>query len=219
MFASEPKCPFCGWSAPTRALASAVTLGAGLSLLACDRDAKTSAPTSITVPDATVGAPPVDAGASTETARADAGDGLGLGAIGDGSLRFGHSDAGLGLRWSAVYGPAQPSREVKGPKAVVELRGVKAGGVPDAERVLAGARARIRMACQMGLANDPALDGTLDFTLAVDDKGEVKSVDVKSKGLAPNVESAMKRALGNLAFGPPGKASKVTGTYTCKGDG
>lgn len=225
VFASEPKCPFCGNAGPARALASAVTLGASLSLLACDRDAKTATPAAPTATDAAPGptAAASEAPAPAPTAAADAG--LDVLALGEG-LSFGERDGGVagfaGLRTSTgVYGAPQPTGlgalGVRGPKAEVGvLEATSTVPIPNLQRVVASLRGRVRGACQSALTQDPTLDGSIELTLDVAEDGSVSAVTAKAvrlpEGLVANVKGIYQRA----QFDAPGKAAKVTSKVTCR---
>lgn len=225
VFASEPKCPFCGVTGPARALASAVTVGASLSLLACDREAKTATPEAPAAVDA---APAPNAAASETPAPAatvatDAGpDVLAVG----GGLSFGESrDGGLGftgLRSSAgVYGAPQPTGlgalGVKGPKAEVGVNeATSTVPMTNLQRVVAGLRPRLRAACQSALSQDPTIDGSVELTVDVAADGSVTGVTAKATRLPESLVANMKSTYQRVQFDAPGKPTKVTSKVTCR---
>ncbi len=218
VFAKDPSCPFCG----ARILASAVVaFAASLSLIACDRDAKTATSPPAELVEAAAPPPP----SASAAASADAGEpdpsGLGMG----GELKIGSGgglDAGS-LGWlrqsTGVYGPAQPSglAGVAGPQAQVQLSAAKSTvPIADLDRVLAGSRARLRAICQSGVRTDPALDGSADLTLTIEPDGSVSSAVVKHTKLTPTIAAGMERVFKGLQFSTPAKQATVTGKVTCK---
>ena len=212
VFASEPKCPFCDALVSPRGLVSAVTLGAGLSLLGCHKDAKPAEPA--TTASASASAPA--ASASAETANADAGLGL-AGLIGHSDFIEG-PDGGLipNRGQGTVYGPAQSVTNTGVPRGDVTL-GASSATVPvdSADRVLAGLRPRLRMAYNKGLQSDPTQSGKLTYTITIAANGDVTNVDLTGSGLSADVVTTMKSVFSHAVFNAPGKESKLSGTITC----
>jgi hypothetical protein len=106
--------------------------------------------------------------------------------------------------------------KVDGPKASLTATGsVTVGNINGAERVLAGARGRVRSCYQTGLATNEAMEGRVSFTIAVGGTGAVQSVSTSPSGsLSSGVVSCVQGVLRGLAFEPPENgAATLTGSY------
>ncbi|MDB4994723.1 MAG: hypothetical protein JWM74_2155 [Myxococcaceae bacterium] len=219
-----PPCPFCAASASSSSRSFVAFVVAGASLVACHNTATPPGDAAV-VPTATVApaAPsaavaPADASATTSDNDA----GLGLGALAGGDLRDGDGGGGgllkmgrLGREMAAVYGPAPSDLRSDGGTMIVGdvqmgTPTVTKGALTNHERVLAGARARLRSCYTKGLQSDPSQKGAVSFTLDIAANGEVSKAKATGPTLSPEVISCMKSTLGRLVFDAPGTPAQVT---------
>ena len=109
---------------------------------------------------------------------------------------------------SAKMGPPGSGRFIGGPKGDAQLQGVEMTTKPaiqDADRVIAGLRARIRQCYQTGLNTDPSMEGSIGVKVVVAPNGEVTTADVVSNtGLSPSVASCISRVIGRAQFASGG---------------
>jgi prophage DNA circulation protein len=90
----------------------------------------------------------------------------------------------------------------------------KVGTVTNADRVIAGARARARACYQAGLNSNPDMEGRASFTLTLSPSGSVSSASVSVGGsLSGSVGSCIKAALSGLHFDSEGGGS-VSGSFS-----
>jgi hypothetical protein len=90
----------------------------------------------------------------------------------------------------------------------------KVGTVTNADRVIAGARARARACYQAGLNSNPDMEGRASFTLTLSPSGGVSSASVSVGGsLSGSVGSCIKAALSGLHFDAEGGGS-VSGSFS-----
>jgi hypothetical protein len=83
----------------------------------------------------------------------------------------------------------------------------------DAEKTLAGGKAKLRACYEQEHAKNPALHGTVSFRLTVDDRGRVSLGEVVTSSLGGgDPEMCMIEALRDLKFAPPagGGESKLS---------
>jgi hypothetical protein len=105
---------------------------------------------------------------------------------------------------------------VEGPKASVTGGGsVSVGKVSNAERVLAGARGRIRACYQSGLNSNPDMEGRVSFVVSIGGSGSVSNANVTPTGtINGSVVSCIQGVLKGLNFdAPEGGAATVNGSY------
>ncbi|AKV01732.1 putative abductin-like protein [Labilithrix luteola] len=122
------------------------------------------------------------------------GKGSGLAGIGGGT---GGSGTGSG---------AGQETKVAGPTGVAQVGGSTATvPVSDADRVIAGLRARFRSCYQQGLNSDPSMSGKVIISAKVGPNGEVSSADVsQNTGLSPTVASCIANVVKRATFSAPG---------------
>jgi hypothetical protein len=156
--------------------------------------------------------PPVDlSGAAASGAGIAHGSGdLKLGAGGS-PVQGGGKGAGLagiggGTKGSGTGAGAGEERKVAGPKGEAQLGGTTSTvPISDADRVVAGLRARFRACYQQGLNSDPNMSGKVVISAKVGPNGEVASSDVtQNSGLSASVASCIARVVRNAQFSPPG---------------
>lgn len=151
--------------------------------------------------------PPVDLGSAAKSAEGAAHEHDPLGARrapgpvtakdrnGLASIANTHADAN--------HGPGKQGEAPAGPSLTVDVRPPTTSGAPvsDADRVVAGLRARFRKCYQDGLSGDPTMSGKATLAAKVQPNGEVAGVDVvESQGLSTQVTSCMAKALSNAQF-------------------
>jgi hypothetical protein len=154
----------------------------------------------------------------------------GVGASGPGGLRMsgpgggpvtpgkgggGLASVGSGGGAEGTKGSGE-STVVQGPKASVSGGGsVSVGKVSNAERVLAGARGRIRACYQNGLNSNPDMEGRVSFTVSIGGSGSVTNASVTPGGtIGGSVVSCIQGVLKGLNFdAPEGGAATVAGSY------
>ena len=139
--------------------------------------------------------------------------------------RSGNDLARLGSR-TAAEGTRESSgtqEKVAGPRGKVDGGGkVSVGKIDGAERVLAGARGRIRGCYQAGLASSGDMTGRVAFTVTVDGSGGIQSVNATSSGtLSGGVVQCVSGVLRSLRFdAPESGAAAVAGSFSfVKGEG
>lgn len=155
--------------------------------------------------------PPVDlsgaaaSGAGVAHGTGDLKVGGGGGAVQGGGKGGGLGSLGGGTKGSGD-GTAGQERKVEGPKGDAQL-GSSTATVPvsDADRVIAGMRARFRQCYQTGLNSDPSMSGKVVITAKVGPNGEVSSADVSSNsGLSQGVASCIANVVKRGQFNAPG---------------
>lgn len=155
--------------------------------------------------------------------------GEGIGSSGPGGLKIGGGGGavkpggGGGLGDVGGTGTASGSQgsgtaqAVAAPKANVGGGGsVSAGKISGADRVLAGARGRIRGCYQAGLNSNPDMEGRVSFTLSISGSGSVSNASASPSGsLSGGVVSCIQGVLRGLSFDPPeGGAATVSGSFS-----
>jgi hypothetical protein len=161
--------------------------------------------------------PPADlsnaaaSGAGVSNASGD----LRLGTAGGGTVRPGSAGgglAGIGVTGGAGGGGAGKEAAVKGPTGDAQI-GATTASVPvsDAERVVAGLRARFRSCYNKGLAVDPGMAGSVTIVTKVAPNGEVTAADSSANsGLSADVVTCIQRVVKNAQFtGPGGSGSTI----------
>jgi TonB family protein len=113
---------------------------------------------------------------------------------------------GGGTKGSGTGAGAGEERKVAGPKGEAQLGGTTSTvPISDADRVVAGLRARFRACYQQGLNSDPNMSGKVVISAKVGPNGEVASSDVtQNSGLSASVASCIARVVRNAQFSPPG---------------
>ena len=155
--------------------------------------------------------PPVDlSGAAASGAGvSNTGGNLNLGSGGS-PVQGGRGGSGLaGIGGSTTAGAstgAGTGRDVGGPKGDAQIGGTTATvPVNNAERVVAGLRAKFRSCYNQGLQSDPTMQGAVTISTKVAPNGEVSSADVVSNsGLSDSVAKCIARAVRNAQFDAPG---------------
>lgn len=158
--------------------------------------------------------------------------GAGVGASGPGGLKMGGpgggpvvpgqgggglASVGGGNGAQGTTGSSGGQQKVEGPKASVSGGGsVSVGKISGADRVLAGARGRVRGCYQSGLGTNPDMEGRVSFTISVGGSGSVSSVNVSPGGtISGAVVSCINGVLRGLNFDPPdGGAATVAGSFS-----
>jgi hypothetical protein len=141
--------------------------------------------------------------------------GGGGGAVGPGG-RGGLSDIG-GTGSGTGTGSTGTATTVAAPKASVGGGGsVSSGKISGAERVIAGAKGRIRGCYQAGLNSNPDMEGRVTFTLTISGAGSVSNASVSPSGsLNGSVVSCIQGVLRSLNFdAPEGGAASVNGNFS-----
>ncbi|HEU4535398.1 MAG TPA: AgmX/PglI C-terminal domain-containing protein [Polyangiaceae bacterium] len=154
----------------------------------------------------------------------------GVGASGPGGLKMtgpgggpvtpgrgggGLASVGSGGGAEGTKGSGEGSK-LEGPKASVSGGGsVSVGKVSNAERVLAGARGRIRACYQNGLNGNPDMEGRVSFVVSIGGSGSVSNANVTPTGtISGSVVSCIQGVLKGLNFdAPEGGAATVNGSY------
>ena len=155
--------------------------------------------------------PPVDlSGAAASNAGVGHGSGdLKLGS-GGAPVQGGGKGGGLagigGGTGGSGPGTAGTETKVAGPTGVAQVGGTTATvPISDADRVIAGLRARFRSCYQTGLNSDPSMSGKVLISAHVGPNGEVTSADVASNsGLSPGVASCIAGVVKRATFSAPG---------------
>jgi len=135
---------------------------------------------------------------------------LRLGSGGGGLVRPGSAGGGLAgignTRGGGTGNGAGSETAVKGPTGDAQI-GATSASVPvsNAERVVAGLRAKFRSCYNKGLAQDPGMSGSVTIAAKVAPNGEVTSADnAGGGGLSPDVISCIQRVVKNAQFDAPG---------------
>jgi len=156
--------------------------------------------------------PPVDlSGAAASNAGVAHGPGdLKIGG-GGAPLQAGGKGGGLagiggGTKGDGTGGTAGQETKVAGPTGVAQVGGTSATvPISDADRVIAGLRARFRSCYQQGLNSDPSMAGKVLISAKVGPNGEVSSADVaQNTGLSPTVASCIAGVVKRATFSAPG---------------
>jgi hypothetical protein len=159
--------------------------------------------------------PPVDlsGAAASGAAVSSAGGDLHLGG-GGGLVQPGRS-GGLGgiagAQGTGVGNGSGTGQVVAGPKGDASI-GATSASVPvaNAERVIAGLRAKFRLCYNQGLSQDPGMSGAVTMVVKIAPNGEVNSADASgNSGLSDGVIKCISRALKNAQFDPPGASGSV----------
>ena len=203
LFVRSEACPFCGVHLALARVLPAVLLGASAVLAAGCKShpaASTDSPDAAATPSATAES---SAPASSESSPAGTVSGRGMGSI---------SEIG-------GYGPLATMVDPLGPKGTVDV--IKVEGdtsrVANAERVLAGAKARFRRCYMKGLAANPNLQGLLKLTVPVSASGEVTNVTVKpGHGLTESVAQCIIDRITSAQFDAPTGSGAAKLTVTLK---
>jgi hypothetical protein len=156
--------------------------------------------------------PPVDlSGAAASNAGVAHGSGdLKIGGGGapvqGGGKGGGLAGIGGGTKGDGTGTGAGTETKVAGPTGVAQVGGTSATvPISDADRVIAGLRARFRSCYQTGLNSDPSMSGKVLISAKVGPNGEVSSADVASNtGLSPAVASCIAGVVKRATFSAPG---------------
>ena len=156
--------------------------------------------------------PPVDlSGAAASNAGIGHGSGdLKIGGGGSpvqgGGKGGGLAGIGGGTGGSGTGAGAGTETKVAGPTGVAQVGGSTATvPISDADRVIAGLRARFRSCYQTGLNSDPSMSGKVLISAKVGPNGEVSSADVASNtGLSPAVAQCIAGVVKRATFSAPG---------------
>jgi hypothetical protein len=156
--------------------------------------------------------PPVDlSGAAASNAGVAHGSGdLKIGGGGSpvqgGGKGGGLAGIGGGTKGDGTGTGAGTETKVAGPTGVAQVGGSTATvPISDADRVIAGLRARFRSCYQTGLNSDPSMSGKVLISAKVGPNGEVSSADVASNtGLSPGVAQCIAGVVKRATFSPPG---------------
>ena len=156
--------------------------------------------------------PPVDlSGAAASNAGISHGSGdLKIGGGGapvqGGGKGGGLAGIGGGTKGDGTGGGAGTETKVAGPTGVAQVGGSTATvPISDADRVIAGLRARFRSCYQTGLNSDPGMSGKVLISARVGPNGEVQSADVASNsGLSPGVAACIAGVVKRATFSAPG---------------
>jgi len=156
--------------------------------------------------------PPVDlSGAAASNAGIAHGSGdLKIGGGGSpvqgGGKGGGLAGIGGGTGGSGTGAGAGTETKVAGPTGVAQVGGSTATvPISDADRVIAGLRARFRSCYQTGLNSDPSMSGKVLISAKVGPNGEVSSADVASNsGLSPGVAQCIAGVVKRATFSAPG---------------
>jgi hypothetical protein len=161
-----------------------------------------------------------------------AGSSAGVGAGGPGGLKMGGpgggpvvpgqgggglASVGGGNGAQGTTGSSGTQAKVEGPKASVSGGGsVSVGKISGADRVIAGARGRVRACYQAGLASNPDMEGRVSFTLSIGGSGSVSSASVSPGGsIGGSVVGCIQGVLRGLSFdAPEGGAATVSGSFS-----
>jgi len=103
-------------------------------------------------------------------------------------------------------GTAGTETKVAGPTGVAQIGGSTATvPISDADRVVAGLRARFRNCYQTGLNSDPSMSGKVIIAAKVGPNGEVNSADIaQNTGLSPGVAQCIAGVVKRATFSAPG---------------
>jgi hypothetical protein len=156
--------------------------------------------------------PPVDlSGAAASNAGVGHGNGdLKIGGGGapvqGGGKGGGLAGIGGGTGGSGTGAGAGTETKVAGPTGVAQVGGSSATvPISDADRVVAGLRARFRSCYQTGLNSDPTMSGKVVISAKVGPNGEVSGADVASNtGLSPGVAQCIAGVVKRATFSAPG---------------
>jgi hypothetical protein len=156
--------------------------------------------------------PPVDlSGAAASNAGVAHGNGdLKIGGGGSpvqgGGKGGGLAGIGGGTKGDGTGTGAGTETKVAGPTGVAQVGGSTATvPISDADRVIAGLRARFRSCYQTGLNSDPSMSGKVLISAKVGPNGEVSSADVASNtGLSPAVAQCIAGVVKRATFSAPG---------------
>lgn len=113
---------------------------------------------------------------------------------------------GGGTAGSGTGSGAGQETKVAGPTGVANVGGTTATvPISDADRVIAGLRARFRSCYQQGLNSDPSMAGKVIISAKVGPNGEVSSADIaQNTGLSPTVASCIANVVKRATFSAPG---------------
>ena len=156
--------------------------------------------------------PPVDlSGAAASNAGVAHGNGdLKIGGGGSpvqgGGRGGGLAGIGGGTKGDGTGGGAGAETKVAGPTGVAQVGGSTATvPISDADRVVAGLRARFRNCYQTGLNSDPGMSGKVVISARVGPNGEVAGADVaQNTGLSPSVAACIAGVVKRATFSAPG---------------
>ncbi len=156
--------------------------------------------------------PPVDlSGAAASNAGVAHGNGdLKIGGGGSpvqgGGKGGGLAGIGGGTKGDGTGGGAGAETKVAGPTGVAQVGGSTATvPISDADRVVAGLRARFRSCYQTGLNSDPSMSGKVVISARVGPNGEVSGADVaQNTGLSPAVAQCIAGVVKRATFSAPG---------------
>ncbi|MDB4945250.1 MAG: putative abductin-like protein [Labilithrix sp.] len=156
--------------------------------------------------------PPVDlSGAAASNAGVAHGNGdLKIGGGGapvqGGGKGGGLAGIGGGGKGDGTGTGAGTETKVAGPTGVAQVGGSTATvPISDADRVVAGLRARFRTCYQTGLNSDPTMSGKVIISAKVGPNGEVSSADVaQNTGLSPGVAQCIAGVVKRATFSAPG---------------
>jgi hypothetical protein len=123
---------------------------------------------------------------------------LGVGEVGGGL-------AGIGNTSTSPTGSAGAASTVAGPRAVVTANASVAGGaVRNAERIVAGLKARFRGCYNDGIRTNPEMSGSVRLTASIGPNGEVLSASASRSGnVSAQVAACMVSHLRGSQFDPP----------------
>jgi hypothetical protein len=156
--------------------------------------------------------PPVDlSGAAASNAGVAHGSGeLHVGGGGapvqGGGKGGGLAGIGGGTKGDGTGGVAGTETKTAGPTGVAQVGGATATvPISDADRVVAGLRARFRSCYQTGLNSDPTMSGKVVISAKIGPNGEVSSADVATNtGLSSSVAACIAGVLKRATFAAPG---------------
>jgi hypothetical protein len=108
--------------------------------------------------------------------------------------------------------PQGDETKVHGPRGDAQVGNVTATpALANAQRVVAGLRARFRACYQQGLNTDPTMSGSVSIQLKVAPNGDVTAANVLSnKGLSVGVTACMARGARNAQFDASPSGSEIT---------
>ena len=155
--------------------------------------------------------PPVDlSGAAASGAGvSNTGGNLNLGS-GGAAVQAGKGGSGLGGVLGGTGAGASTGagtgRDVGGPKGDAVLGGTTTTvPVNNAERVVAGLRAKFRACYNTGLQSDPTMQGSITISARISPNGEVESATPQGgNGLSDGVQKCIARVVRNANFEAPG---------------
>ncbi len=125
---------------------------------------------------------------------------------GGGGKGGGLSGIGGGTKGTGTGTGAGAETKVAGPTGVATIGGTSSSvPISDADRVIAGLRARFKSCYQTGLNSDPNMSGKVVISAKVGPNGEVSSSDVsQNTGLSDSVAKCIARVVKNATFSAPG---------------